>query len=261
MNNVIELRNVTVSFRGHAALRDVSLSVRAGAFVAVLGPNGAGKTTLLTIINGIGRIETGSVRIFDTMLPRGLSGIQKEIGYIPQHFRSDPSVPVRVREAVALGRYGKIGLFRRPGREDERITREAMELTGIMHLADTPVGMLSGGEQQKVAIARALAQEPKIMLFDEPTASLDLRAQFELLRLVEMIYARRGCTMMFVTHALGHIPGCCTDAVLVKGGTVTFAGPAQAALTEPMLTELYGCPIQVTEADGKRHFHAGCAHV
>lgn len=261
MDTVIKLNNISVSFRGHTALRNVSLSVRAGAFVAVIGPNGAGKTTLLTVINGLGRIMSGEVRIFGKALDDNLTSIRKEIGYIPQHVKADPAAPVSVREAVAMGRYGKIGLFRMPGPEDERLTREAMELTGIVHLADKPVGRLSVGEQQKVAIARALAQEPKIILFDEPTASLDLRSQFEMQQLVETIYVRRRCTMVFVTHALSHIPDCCTDTVLVDGGTVIFAGPAHVALTETMLTQLYGCPIQVMMAGGKRHFHAGHVHV
>ncbi|RKY70307.1 MAG: ABC transporter ATP-binding protein, partial [Candidatus Latescibacterota bacterium] len=166
----VELEKVTVSYRENVALKEVTLRIKEGEFLAVIGPNGAGKTTLLTTINGLGKVISGTVRVFGRELSRwNVLKIRKEIGYVPQELPIDPRSPVSVREAVMIGRAGRIGLLRRPGREDINLVESVMELTGIKHLAERPIGHLSGGERQKVSIARALAQEPKILLLDEPT--------------------------------------------------------------------------------------------
>ncbi|HEX30059.1 TPA: ABC transporter ATP-binding protein [Candidatus Poribacteria bacterium] len=236
----VELEKVTVSYRENVALKEVTLRIKEGEFLAVIGPNGAGKTTLLTTINGLGKVISGTVRVFGRELSRwNVLKIRKEIGYVPQELPIDPRSPVSVREAVMIGRAGRIGLLRRPGREDINLVESVMELTGIKHLAERPIGHLSGGERQKVSIARALAQEPKILLLDEPTSNLDPKAQVEIVELIERIYDERKLTIVFVTHILSLIPPSCSRAVLMKGGRIIWSGETKEALKEEHLLRLY----------------------
>ena len=206
MTKIVEIDNCTVSYRENVALRRISLTMDEGTFVAVIGPNGAGKTTLLTLINGLGRILSGTVKVFgEGFTSRNASRIRKEIGYVPQSLAIDPRSPISVRDVVRIGRLGTVGLFRQPGPIDHQIVDSAMDLVGIGALAERPIGHLSGGEQQKVAIARALAHQPRIMLLDEPTANLDLKSRMEIMHLIDNIYRGNNLTVVFVTHILSHI--------------------------------------------------------
>jgi ABC-type Mn2+/Zn2+ transport system ATPase subunit len=236
----VALRNVTVSYRGHVALHDVSLDFHRGEFVGVIGPNGAGKTTLLTVINGLGRVHSGSVRILDEpATPASLPRLRRRIGYVPQQQRIDPRAPLSCRDAVAIGRYGRAGLLRRLGRKDHAAVDCALQLTGITALADRPVGQVSGGEAQKVAIARALAQEPEILLLDEPTASLDRSAVAEVTALVVAAWRDLKLTVVLVTHQLERLPEDCGTVVAVRAGRVLFCGPRAEALRPGLVERLY----------------------
>ncbi len=257
----IRIKNVTVSYRENTALKNVSLNIPAGSFVSIIGPNGAGKTTLLTVINGLGKIITGSVDVFDLPLQRKhSSAIRKNIGYVPQRLNVDPRSPISVKEAVSIGRFGKIGLFGKWTDHDEQIVWLAMEETGIQLLAEKPIGHLSGGEHQKVALARALAQEPEIILLDEPTSNLDPQSQNEILRLIEKIYAEKKYTVVFVTHILSHIPVYCNLAVFMKKGAIVNTGNPAEIMTDNLLSELYDCRIEMVLVNGKRHFHVEQSH-
>lgn len=247
MSCLIEINNVTVSYRENVALKDVTLTIKQNSFVSIIGPNGAGKTTLLTVINGLGNILKGSVHVFGLPLNlRNINHIRREVGYVPQNLNIDPRFPITVHDVIRMGKYGKIGCLRYPKKKDEDIVRQIIELVEIKDLIKRPIGHLSGGEQQKVAIARALVQEPKIMLFDEPTSNLDPRAQREILYLIEKIYKTSHLTMVFVSHILKHIPPSCTEAVLMKKGRIIRQCPIKDALQESLLTDLYECPIKIT---------------
>ncbi|MCK4232915.1 ABC transporter ATP-binding protein [candidate division WOR-3 bacterium] len=241
MNQIVELKDVTVSYRENVALKNISLNIEKGSFVAVIGPNGAGKTTLLTAINGIGNILSGSVKVFGLDIN---SRIRREIGYVPQSLSIDPRSPISVRDVVMIGRSSKIGLFRYPNRKDIRIIESAIELVGIKELSHRPVGHLSCGEQQKVALARALAQQPDIMLLDEPTSNLDLRSQKEIIDLIDKIYQEKELTIIFVTHILSHIPASCREVIFMKRGCIIWSGGVDKALNEKLLSDLYDCPIK-----------------
>lgn len=248
MTKIVEIDRVTVSYREDVALKDASLSIEEGTFLTVIGPNGAGKTTLLTVINGLGRILSGSVRVFGMPLTsQNMSTIRRDVGYIPQGSNIDPRSPISVRQVVGIGRIGKIGPFRRQTYEDKEIVEEAMRSVGIDCLAERPIGHLSGGEQQKVAIARALAQQPRIMLLDEPTANLDPKSQRNLTELIDKIYKKNRLTMVFVTHILSHIPTSCEEAVFVKEGRIVWTGGIRSALRESVLSELYDFPIDIMD--------------
>jgi ABC-type cobalamin/Fe3+-siderophores transport system ATPase subunit len=241
---VIDIKNAVVSYREDVALRGVSLKVNAGEFVGIIGPNGAGKTTLLTVVNGLGKLLSGRVKVLGYQLAPGNGhSLRKKVGYVAQVQNIDPRMPMNVREVVMIGRYGLLGLLARPGRHDWDVVDEMLELVGMSHLARRPIGHLSGGEQQRVAIARCLAQEPAIFLLDEPTASLDWKAQADILELVREVHDRRNLTTMFVTHDLTCLPVACDRVVLMKEGQIWGEGAPAALLTDENLGHLYDMPL------------------
>jgi len=236
----VSLRSVTVSFREHIALHDVSLDIARGDFCGVIGPNGAGKTTLLTIINGLARANSGSVSIFGAPATRANFGrLRRRIGYVAQQERVDPRAPISCLEAVMVGACGRVGLFRRLTARDRERARAMMELTRTSHLAGRPVGQLSGGEARKIALARALVQEPEMLLLDEPTSNLDPRAVRELGELVVDAYRRFSLTVVMVTHQLDHLPPVANRIVMVRNGRVTHAGDRTALADRSLITALF----------------------
>ena len=249
MNNiVIDIENAVVSYREDIALQGVSLRVMAEEFIGIVGPNGAGKTTLLTIVNGLGKLISGQVRVLGHHLnPNNGNSLRKVVGYVPQVQNIDPRMPMNVREVVMIGRYGLLGLFRKPGKHDWEIVDEMLELVGMTHLAQRPIGHLSGGEQQRVAIARCLAQEPKLFLLDEPTASLDWKAQSDILALVKQIHDSRHLTTLFVTHDLSSLPVACDRVVLMKNGLIWDEGSPDIMLANDNLSQLYDMPVSAVE--------------
>jgi len=247
-STVINIENAVVSYREDIALRGVSLRVKCEEFIGIIGPNGAGKTTLLTIVNGLGKLLSGGVWVLGHYLTPGNGHcLRKKVGYVPQVQNIDPRMPMNVREVAMIGRYGLLGLFRRPGRNDWKIVDEMLELVGMSRLARRPIGHLSGGEQQRVAIARCLAQEPELFLLDEPTASLDWKAQNDILELVKQIHDSRHLTTLFVTHDLSCLPVACGRVVLMKEGLIWGEGSPNELLTDANLSRLYDMPISVVQ--------------
>jgi len=254
-DSIVKIERAVVSYREDVALRDVSLEVKRGEFLGVIGPNGAGKTTLLTLINGLGKLLQGHVWVLGQSISRGsVNGIRKKIGYVSQLQNIDPRMPINVREVVMVGRYGQLGLFRRPIKRDHDIVDRTLELVGMSHLASRPIGHLSGGEQQRVAIARALTQEPEMFLLDEPTASLDWRAQRELLELIKIIHEYQHLTTLFVTHDLNALPDICDRVILMKNGVIWGQGKPREMLRTDILSQLYDAPILIQEHQGKQVF-------
>ena len=246
--DMIIIDNAVVSYREDIALRGVSFRVSSGEFIGIIGPNGAGKTTLLTIVNGLGKLLSGQVWVLGHYLtPGNGNSLRKKVGYVPQVQNIDPRMPMSVREVVMIGRYGLLGLWGRPGQRDWEIVDEALELVGMSHLAQRPIGHLSGGEQQRVAIARALAQEPELFLLDEPTASLDWKAQSDILELVKKIHDTRCLTTLFVTHDISCLPLACGRVVLMKQGLIWGEGSPGELLTDANLSRLYDMPISAVE--------------
>jgi ABC-type Mn2+/Zn2+ transport system ATPase subunit len=245
---VIKIENAVVSYREDIALRGVSLEVKSGEFIGIVGPNGAGKTTLLTIINGLGRLVQGKVNVLGQSLDQGNGhGLRKRVGYVPQLQNIDPRMPLNVREVAMIGRYGRLGWLRNPRIQDWQVVDRMLDMVGMASMASRPIGHLSGGEQQRVAVARCLAQEPQIFLLDEPTASLDWRAKTDILELVRQVHDLRNLTTLFVTHDLSSMPLACDRIVLMKDGLIWDEGTPAQMLIDENLSRLYGLPLSVVK--------------
>jgi len=245
-NPVIKIQDAVVSYREDVALQGVSLEVRKGEFIGIIGPNGAGKTTLLTVINGLGKLVHGQAWVLGSRLKgRNSINLRKRIGYVAQVENIDPRLPINVRETVMVGCYGRLGLFHRPTRAQWKTVDEVLEMVGMSHLSRRPIGHLSGGEYQRAAIARALVQQPEIFLLDEPTASIDKKAQREILSLILLIHKEYHTTTLFVTHDLRTLPSICQRLILMKDGKIWQQGGPESMLREEVLSQLYGAPVSV----------------
>jgi len=245
-STVIKIQDAVVSYREDVALQGVSLDVKKGEFIGIIGPNGAGKTTLLTVINGLGKLVHGRAWVLGSQLNgRNSSNLRKRIGYVAQVENIDPRLPINVRETVMVGCYGRLGLFHRPTRSQQETVDDVLEMVGIAHLSQRPIGHLSGGEYQRAAIARALVQQPEIFLLDEPTASIDQKAQREILSLIQLIHREYHTTTLFVTHDLRMLPSICQRLILMKDGRIWQQGSPQSMLREEVLAQLFGAPISV----------------
>ena len=245
-NIVIKIQDAVVSYREDVALQGVSLEVGKGEFIGIIGPNGAGKTTLLTVINGLGKLVHGQAWVLGSRLNRRSSiNLRKRIGYVAQVENIDPRLPINVRETVMVGCYGRLGLFRRPTQAQWETVDEVLEMVGVAHLSQRPIGHLSGGEYQRAAIARALVQQPEIFLLDEPTASIDKKAQREILSLIQLIHKEYHTTTLFVTHDLRTLPSTCQRLILMKDGKIWQQGSRESMLIEEVLSQLYVAPVSV----------------
>ena len=255
--SALELDGVTVR-RGSARLLDgIDLRVSCNEFAGIVGPNGAGKTTLLNVIAGFERFE-GTLRLFGRRetwsRPRGT---RLRVGYVPQSFPIDPAFPILAREAVMTGMAGRIGLFRSPGKRDREKAMRLMEAMRVSDLADRPLGLLSGGERQKVSLARAILQEPDLLLMDEPTANLDIAVQKEVLSIVDGIHRERGLTLLYVTHDFTMLPAGVRRILLLDRGKALFDGDIDAALTGEKLTGLFRSPLETFRRNGRRFVSYG----
>jgi ABC-type Mn2+/Zn2+ transport system ATPase subunit len=250
--HVIELEGITVRKAGSLLLDSISLSVSQNEFIGVIGPNGAGKTTLLNVIAGFDRFE-GTLSLFGRRESWKRSRETRlRIGYIPQLFQIDPAFPILVSEAVMTGSIGRLGLFHSPGRQERKKTMRLMEMMRMAHLADKPLGQLSGGERQKVSLARAILQQPDILLMDEPTANLDIAVQKEVLNLISEIQKQENLTLLFVTHDFNMLPAAMHRAILLNHGRTVFIGDINTAMSSEKLSNLFQYPLETFERNGKR---------
>jgi ABC-type Mn2+/Zn2+ transport system ATPase subunit len=220
MHHSIELYDIHVKLGDAYVLSGVSVEAKPYEFVSLVGANGTGKTTLLKVANGMIRPVKGMVKMLGHELwqaTNGNNGVRKEVGFVPQRSGSG-RFPIRVDEAVLMGRYGKIGLMRKPSRQDLDRAGEALEIVGMSGFAAKLIHELSGGEQQKVALARALAQEPSILLLDEPTTYLDADSQSEIMETIYRMHQERGLTTLLVTHDPHWVEQYSNKVYLLKDG-------------------------------------------
>jgi manganese/iron transport system ATP-binding protein len=220
---VLRLAHVDAGYGGRLAIHDVSLTVTAGQCVGLIGPNGAGKSTLFRVALGTLATWRGTVELFGVP-PRRLDRRRQPVAYVPQARRLDGSFPASARDVVGMGRVGRRGLFRFPGAADRTAVAQAIEQVGLAHKADRPFGALSGGEQQRVLLARALAAEARLLLLDEPATGVDVATQAELHRVINQLVAA-GCAVVVSTHDLSAVNLARFDWLLCLNGGVIAQGP------------------------------------
>ena len=232
-------------YRGRSVGRGVTLDIRSGEVLCLLGPNGGGKTTLMKTLLGLLPPLAGEVRL-DGADIAGIArrDLARVIGYVPQAHQA--FFPFSVIDIVLMGRSAHVSLFAAPSAADRAIAERALAQLGIAHLKARVYTEISGGERQLVLIARALAQEPRILIMDEPTASLDFGNQLRVLREIAAL-ARSGMAVVFSTHDPDHVFLCGDRAALLHDGRMEALGPPEAVITAETLKRLYGVEVQVVE--------------
>lgn len=246
------LRAEAVSYRvhGHTILQGVDAHVVSGEFLGIIGPNGAGKTTLMRVLAGLARPTAGRVlwqgRPLTELPDRERA---RRIGFVSQN----PAIGFgfTVRDVVSMGRYPYRRLFEGWRAADQEAVQAAMAATGVSHLEDRPVTDLSGGERQRVFLARALAQQPRVLFLDEPIANLDVRYQLEVLNLVSGLRERHGWTVVMAIHDLNWALRYCDRLLVLQAGRVAACGAAQSVLNEDLIATVFGVKSRV-ERDGGR---------
>ncbi|CAJ36337.1 metal ABC transporter ATP-binding protein [Methanocella arvoryzae] len=218
---MIELDGIYTAYEGgdRPVIRDLSLRIGKGEFVIIGGPNGAGKTTLLESINGMVRVTHGSARVCGIDVRRAGCEVRKRVGYVIQNFSFDPFTPFTVEQAVMMGRYGRLGMLRRPGKADFDAAERAIRLVGIEDLTHKPIGTLSGGQQQKTLIAQNLAKEPDVLLLDEPFSNLDFQAR-EFVSGILSGLVEKGTPVVIVSHAFDDLPDRDIRMIIMEDGQV-----------------------------------------
>jgi zinc/manganese transport system ATP-binding protein len=240
-----------VAFGERVLWHDLDLDLAPGEFLAVLGPNGAGKSTLLKAALGELPLSAGTLEVAGRPPGRG----NRAVGYVPQQKSMDAALPLRARDVVGLGLDGhRWGLGRRSA-EDRRRIDDALAAVGATGYADAPVGLLSGGEQQRVRIAQALVADPPLLLCDEPLLSLDLSSQTVVTALVDRRRREHDTAVLFVTHEINPVLPY-VDRVLYLAGGRFRVGTVEEVMTSQQLSELYGAPVEVVRR-GDRILVAG----
>jgi len=244
--SALSLRGAGMSFGDRVLWSGLDLELQPGEFLAVLGPNGAGKSTLLKAVLGQQPLTAGTLLIGGREPGRG----SDRVGYVPQQKSMDAATPLRARDLVGLGIDGnRWGLRRRTAAERQRIA-DALAAVGATGYADAPIGLLSGGEQQRVRIAQALATDPALLLCDEPLLSLDLRHQRAVADMIDRRRHDHDTAVVFVTHEINPVLDL-VDRVLYIAGGGHRIGPPSEVLTSETLSELYRTPVDVLNVRGR----------
>ncbi len=247
MKTAVAIDTLSHTFGSHAVLKGLSFAITAGDFFIIIGPNGSGKTTLMKLMAGVLKTKAGRIRIFDRDI-RSFSSksLARRIAYVPQ--RLEVGFPFTVEEAVLMGRAPHQNVLGIPQDRDIEIARQAMAITEVSRLAGRKLDQLSGGEQQRVFIARALCQEPEIILLDEPTASLDLSHQVRVMDLMEKLKIEKRVTVVMVSHDVNLAAMYGDRLLLLKHGDIACLGLPFDVLTFQNLEATYGCKLLVDES-------------
>jgi len=245
--HAVELEGVWARYDGDWVLRNVSLTCDRGSIIGIVGPNGGGKTTLLKIVLGLLAPDRGRVRVLGHA-PDARDRNHCDVGYLPQISLAHQDFPVSALDVVLMGRYGRLGLFRRPGPEDRRKATELLDLVGMAGHADRPFGTLSGGERQRVSIARALVGDPKLLLLDEPSTGIDAVAQESFYRLLEKLRDSLGLAVIMVSHDIGVITAH-TDRIACLNRTIHYHGQPDGCLDQQVFERTYGTGLRVVVHD------------
>lgn len=232
--NAVLFKKVSFAYQEALVLKEVSFQVEVGDFVGIIGPNGGGKTTLLKLLMGFLKPLSGEIQIFGKSPQSAL----KCLAYVPQTARFDRQFPISVMELVLSGRLSRLPWYGKYHKQDKEKASECLEKVGLSHLSEASFGTLSGGQAQRALIARALVAEPKLLLLDEPTASVDVQAEAEIYQILEGLKGQM--TIMMVTHDLGAAINLVKRVILVQG-TAAVLDPSE--ICEHFTVGLYHTPL------------------
>ena len=242
----LSVTDLSFSYGTRRILEDVSFEVAPGAFCALLGPNGSGKSTMVKAHAGVHRARSGRIAVEGRDIGSlGRRELARLVAYVPQ--AGDAPFDLTVREAVMLGRTPHFGIA--PGAADRANVEDAIVRMGLSEIAEQSMSELSGGQAQRAMIARALAQDPRVLLLDEPTSALDLRYQIETLQLVRKITREEGISALIAIHDLNHAARYCDQVIVLHGGHLVADGTPAQALQGPILRSVYEVDVEVSERE------------
>ena len=250
VDKLMEVKNISFSYEGEEIFKDISFSIEKGDVLCILGPNGTGKTTLIKCLNGLHDTDGGEILINgENMKKLSYREISKHIGYIPQSHI--PSFPFKVLDVVVMGRAPYLNLTESPKEKDIEIAMNALKTLGIEHLKDKEYTNLSGGERQLVFLARILAQQPDILILDEPTSHLDFGNQIKLLEIIDNL-ADSGLSIIMSSHFPDHAFLSSTKVAILKDKKFIDFGTPEDVVTESNLKKAYSIDVKLIELDEKR---------
>jgi iron complex transport system ATP-binding protein len=247
MKPALAVDNLSHAYGSQRVLQNLSFSIQQGEIFIIIGPNGAGKTTLIKLMVGIIKHQGGQIDIFQAPIGSySQKRLAKALAYVPQGL--PVGFPFTVEETVLLGRAPHQKVLGLASQNDLEIVQQTMMFTEIAHLAGRKLDQLSGGEQQRVLIARALCQQPQVILLDEPTASLDLSHQIRIMDLMEKLKTEKGVTVVMVSHDVNLAAMYADQLLLLKAGEIVCMGSPNAVLDFNTLEETYGCKLLVDKS-------------
>jgi zinc/manganese transport system ATP-binding protein len=239
-SSLLAAENLTAGYRDTTVWEEANFSIGRGEFVAVIGPNGAGKTTLFRLLLGLQQPVSGTIKVFGATPKRG----NPQIGYVPQRHIIDSETNVEAVELVRLGLSGKRWGFNPFSHSDRDTALAVLKSVGALELAHRPLGVLSGGELQRIFLAEALVSNPDLLLLDEPLSNLDMRRESDLLHLVNGVIRTRGVTALLIAHNINPLLPHLDKVIYIANGKVATGKPAEV-LTSESLTALYGVQVEV----------------
>ncbi|PKB64761.1 MAG: hypothetical protein BZY80_02075 [SAR202 cluster bacterium Io17-Chloro-G2] len=252
--HALDIRGLWTGYGRQQALKDITFQVDAGEVLGIIGPNGSGKTTLLKTILGLVRPWQGSLSV----LGMPAEEQRRVMGYMPQVEQVDWDFPVTVGDVALMGRYARRGPLRRTNKEDREAASRALQQTGMYGQRDNLIGELSGGQRRRALLARALANQPQLLLMDEPMAGLDANAQHQLLDLLDDLRAG-GTTIVLSTHDLSCVSAYCSYAACLNKNLIAYGPPSQV-LNEEVLSQTFGSHLLMVHLDGQAYAYQHHSH-
>ena len=251
MSKIFEINGAEFSYNSTEKIfKDINFSLEKGDVLCILGPNGAGKSTLIKCMNGLLKLNSGNIFLEgQNIYSKNKNDLAKIIGYIPQYHST--TFAFTVLDVVLMGRAPHLNLTSSPGKKDLKIAEEALESLEILDLKDKPYTQISGGERQMVLIARVLAQQPKILLLDEPTSHLDFGNQIRTLEIINKL-SRNGLSVIMTSHFPDHAFLSSNQVAIMNHGTIMEIGKPESVITEKNMRSAYGIDVKILDVDENR---------
>ncbi|MCK4845994.1 MAG: ABC transporter ATP-binding protein [Candidatus Heimdallarchaeota archaeon] len=238
-DNIVCLTDINVVYGNYVALYNINLDIDKGEFVGICGPNGSGKTTLLKTIIGLVKPLTGDIKLYGNDISEKISKeIRFKFGYVPQFAPYDKNFPATVKDVVEMGTYAKAGLFKRITDKDRNKAIEILKLVDMEHFVERPIGHLSGGQQQKIMIAQALAAEAEVLLLDEPTSALDFRMTEDVMELLDFLNHTHKITIVTINHNIKLLRAF-TKRIICLNKMISYDGPTSDSNLDDVINKIF----------------------